>query len=263
MDMPFDGKPPSETIVISLPKLAGAIDHCLLQPNLSDDDVRDGLLLARDYNVAAVCVNPSSMPFTWKIIWGISNVRVCGVASSASPRPNDNARDAMFMLSGMAREIDMVVDSDKVLSGEWDYIEDEVKTVKKLCDAKRAALKVIFKDNKLQDEQIVRLCEICTREKVAFIGIDYSLTEHSDDTHSHKSVSISRLTLIRRHVGAEVKIKVVSNVKTLDELLYTISLDVTRVGTSSTTNIIEEAKTRGIGQAEVEVDVKIPNNFEE
>lgn len=270
-----EAKSPPESITISLSTLARAIDHCLpSRPTLSDDEVREELLLARDYKVAAVCVNSSSIKSTWTVNWGASDVNVCGVASSPSPAPNDIARDAMLMLSGMAREIDMVIDTEKILSGEWDYIEDEIRAVKRFCDAKCALLKVIIEDTKLQEEQIIRICKICTREQVAFIGMDCRYTRSADGTYGRMRDTLRNLNLIKKHIGAapfslsfpwwwqqgekgnKVQIKVISNAETLDELLYILSLGVTRVGTSSTKNILEEAKARGIGQAEVEVEVK-------
>jgi len=159
-----------------------------------------------------------------------------------------------------AHEIDMVVNVGKVLSGEWDYVEHEIQAINRVVTAKGALLKVIFENDYLQDEHIVRLCEICTRQGVAFVktSTGYGFVKQPNGMYSYKGATIPHLRLMKQHVGPGVQIKAAGGVRTLDEFLYVLSLGVTRIGASATKAMLEEAKARGIGESEVEVEVKTP-----
>ncbi|KAL7951668.1 hypothetical protein V8C42DRAFT_304814 [Trichoderma barbatum] len=262
--MTSSSSPP--TIKISLPQIAQVIDHSLLHPTLSDADLRAGLALARTSSVASACIKPYAVPLARSILAG-SPVRVCTVvgfphgSSSASVK----IAEAAEALSSGATEIDMVINIGKALGGDWAYIEHEVDALNRLVTAKGAILKVIFENDFLQDDHIVRLCQICTELNVAFVktSTGYGFVKQSNGFYTYQGATPHHLKLMRKHAGPRVQIKAAGGVRTLDELLYVLSLGVTRVGASATEAILEEAGARGIGEAEVEVEVKVPPGLQD
>ncbi|KAK4072726.1 uncharacterized protein Triagg1_5771 [Trichoderma aggressivum f. europaeum] len=257
---------PPPTLTISLPQIAQLIDHSLLHPTLSDADLRAGLLLARSSSVASACVKPYAVPLARALLAG-SPVRVCTVvgfphgSSSASVKITEAAE----AVSSGATEIDMVVNVGKALGGDWAYVEHEVEAVNRLVTAKGAILKVIFENDFLQDDHIVRLCQICTDLGVAFVktSTGYGFVKQPNGFYSYRGATPHHLKLMRKHAGPKVQIKAAGGVRTLDELIYVVSLGVTRIGASATEAILEEARARGIGEAEVEVEVKVPSSLQD
>ncbi|PNY25830.1 Deoxyribose-phosphate aldolase [Tolypocladium capitatum] len=107
------------------------------------------------------------------------------------------------------------------------------------------------------DAHIVRLCDICTRQGFAFVktSTGYGFVKQANGMYSYKGATLPHLKLMRQRAGPDVQIKAAGGVRTLDELLHVVSLGVTRVGVSATQAIMDEAKARGIGETEVEVEL--------
>ncbi|UKZ76478.1 hypothetical protein TrVFT333_004183 [Trichoderma virens FT-333] len=159
----------------------------------------------------------------------------------------------------------MVINIGKALSGEWGYVEHEIEAINRLVTAKGAILKVIFENDFLQDHHIIRLCQICTDLNVAFVktSTGYGFVKQPNGFYSYQGATPHHLKLMRKHAGPKVQIKAAGGVRTLDELIYVLSLGVTRIGASATEAILEEARARGIGEAEVEVEVKVPQSLQD
>lgn len=249
----------SSTIKVSLPQLAKLIDHSLLHPTLTDADIQTGLELSLKHKVASACVKPYSVPIAAQFLSG-SDVLVCSVIGfpHGNPTALTKMNETVEAMDAGAHEIDMVVNVGKVLSGEWPYVEHEIEAVNRIVTTKGGVLKVIFENDYLQDEHIIRLCEICTRQKVAFVktSTGYGFVKQPTGQYSYKGATVPHLKLMREHSGPDVQIKAAGGVRTLDEFLYVMSLGVTRVGASATQAIMDEARARGIGEEEVEVEVK-------
>ena len=172
------------------------------------------------------------------------------------------------MLLG-AHEIDMVVNIGKVLGGDWDYVHNEINVINRTVssipvdggvDYKTGALKVIFENDFLQEEHIVKLCQICTEVGVAYVktSTGYGFVKQPGGLYSYKGATIPHLKLMKEKCGPGVKIKAAGGVRTLDEFLYVVSLGVSRVGASATVAILEEAKRRGITDEPAEFPLKVP-----
>ena len=154
----------SETITFKA--LAKMMDHSLLHPTMMDEDVAEGCELSQKYSVATVCVKPYCIPMAQELLSG-SDVGVCAVV--AFPHGNSvtsiKAQEAEEAVLAGGAEIDMVVNVAKVLSGDWDYVSGEIGAVNDVVTGNGAILKVIFENDYLQDEQIIRLCEICSEQQ--------------------------------------------------------------------------------------------------
>jgi deoxyribose-phosphate aldolase len=247
------------TITVSLSQIAKLIDHALLQPNLTDAEIDAGLAIAKEYNVAAACIKPYSIPAALSALAG-TDVLVCAVIGFPHGNSTTNikvAEGAAAMKAG-ADEIDVVVNVGKVLGGEWGYVADEIRAVNEAVMNQGGILKVIFENAYLQDEHIVRLCEICTEIGVAFVktSTGYGYVKGLDGSLVALGATVPHVRLMKANVGPDVKVKAAGGVRSLDDLLYMLSLGVSRIGASGTVSLIAEAKKRGITDQPTEVELK-------
>ena len=224
------------------------IDHSLLHPTMTDRDVLGGCAVARKYDVATACVKPHAVSMSREALAG-SQVRVCSVIGF--PHGNSitviKVAETVQAVQDGAIEIDMVINIGKALGGQWDYVSDEIKSINDACLDHQAILKVIFETDYLHDEQIIRLCEICSRHKVAFVktSTGYGFVKQANGFYSYAGATDHNLSLMRAHSAPEVQIKAAGGVRTLDDLLRVRALGATRIGATATETILEDAKARG------------------
>ncbi|HPA19089.1 MAG TPA: deoxyribose-phosphate aldolase [Verrucomicrobiae bacterium] len=242
---------------ITLRDLAKMIDHSLLHPTMTDADIRKGCELARKYDTATACVKPYSIPLAREVLDG-SSVGVCPVIGF--PHGNSTTRVKVIEAEEAARaggtEIDMVINVGKALGGDWDYVSAEVRAINDAVRAAGAILKVIFENDYLKDDHIVRLCEICSAAGVAFIktSTGYGFVKQPDGSYNYKGATVPHLKLMRKHAAPAVQIKAAGGVRTLDDLLMVRSLGVSRIGATATEAIVEEARRRGVGEKPVRLE---------
>ncbi len=229
-------------------ELAKMIDHSLLHPTMTDEQIRAGCVLAREYDVATVCVKPYSVPQSADLLAG-SNVLVCAVAGF----PHGNSHTGIKVaeseraIAEGANEIDVVVNVGKVLGGQWNEVSAEINAVNDACVGRGALLKVIFENDYLDDSHIIRLCEICSEHRVAFVktSTGYGFVKQPDGSYNYKGATERHLQLMRQHSAPSVQIKAAGGIRTLDELLRARAAGATRIGASATDSILREAQARG------------------
>ncbi len=232
----------------SLSSLAKMIDHSLLHPTLTDAEILAGCEIARKYDVATVCVKPYAVKMAKEALAG-SGVGVCSVIGF----PHGNSITAIKVaeteqaIRDGATEIDMVINIGKALGGDWDFVRAEIEAVNQACVRNGAILKVIFETDYLQDEHIIRLCEICSELQVAFVktSTGYGFVKQPNGDYNYQGATEHVLRLMRRHAAPEVQLKAAGGVRTLDQLLKVRELGCTRCGATATASMLEEAKQRG------------------
>lgn len=247
------------TISVTLTQLAKMIDHSLLHPTMTDADIIEGLEISAKYNVATACVKPYLIPLALEKLKG-TDVLVCPVIGF----PHGNSTTAIKVAEAEAaaaaggKEIDMVINIGKALGGDWDYVADEIQAINQTVVKHGAILKVIFENDYLKEEHIIRLCEICSKIGVAFVktSTGYGFVKGSDGKYSYKGATVPHLKLMRQHSNPEVQVKAAGGVRTLDDLLHVMSLGVTRIGATATIAIMEEAVKRGITDEPTTVQFK-------
>jgi len=233
----------------TLKELAKMIDHSLLHPTMTDAEIRAGCELAGTYGVATACVKPYAIPLAKEVLSG-SDVGVCAVIGF----PHGNSTTVVKVVEAEAAalagasEIDMVINIGKALGGDWDYVTREVRLINEVVTAQGALLKVIFENGYLRDEQIIRLCEICSEAGAAFVktSTGYGFVKQPDGSYNYQGALDRHLQLMRAHSAPNVRIKAAGGVRTLDDLLRVRSLGVTRIGATATKAILEEAKSRDV-----------------
>jgi deoxyribose-phosphate aldolase len=229
-------------------ELAKMIDHSLLHPTMTDEDIEQGCKLAKKYNVAAVCVKPYAINQAVEWLKG-TDVMVCAVIGF--PHGNSATTVKVFeteqACNDGAVEIDMVVNIGKVLGEDWQYVEREIASVLAITKKHQAALKVIFENDFLPSDHFkIMLCEICSRQRVEFVktSTGYGFVKGADGRYSYQGSTDHDLVLMRKYSAPEVQIKAAGGVRTLDDLLKVKALGVTRIGATTTASIVEEAKKR-------------------
>jgi deoxyribose-phosphate aldolase len=249
------------TILVSLSDLAKMIDHSLLHPTMTDADIAAGLAIAAKYEVATACVKPYSITQALTALQG-TGVFVCPVIGF--PAGNCTTEVKVFEATKAAqaggKEIDMVINIGKALSGDWGYVAAEIQAINSAVVANGAILKVIFENDYLEPEVIVKLCKICSDIGVAFVktSTGYGFVKQNNGQYNYQGATLPDLQLMRENSSKEVQIKAAGGIRTLDDLLRVRSLGVTRVGATATAAILEEAIRRGIGEEKVEVEILPP-----
>lgn len=218
-------------------QIAKMIDHSLLNPTLTVEDLEKGILLARDYNVASVCIMPYYLARCAELLAG-STVK----ASTTIGFPHGGHTTAVKVLEAKqalydgGEELDMVVNISRVLSGQWDDVGADIKAVIEVTHEHGQKIKVIFENCYLNDAQKIKLCEICGE-----LGADWVKTSTGYGTGG---ATDDDLKLMRAHSPAHVQVKAAGGVRTLDRLLEVRALGVTRAGATRTAEILDECKQR-------------------
>lgn len=229
-------------------QLAKMIDHSILHPTLTDEDLKRECAVALKYNVASVCVKPYAVKQAVEILKG-SDVQVgCVIAFPAGNSPVPvKVFEAETACKDGATEIDMVLNIGKALQGDWSYIREEIELVTNVCHAYKAIVKVIFETDYITKESdIVKLCQICTE-----VGADYVKTstgfgfvKQADGSYNYTGATLPVLKLMKASVGPNVKVKAAGGVRTLDQLLAVREAGCSRCGATATITMLEDAIKR-------------------
>ena len=221
----------------SLAELAKMIDHSLLQPTLTDDDMTTGCRLALEYDVASVCIKPYAVPLAKKLLTGSTVVvsTVIGFPHGGNVSAIKVAEAGRAMDDG-ATELDMVINIGKALSKDWGYVKDDIQAVVEATHRRKAKVKVIFENCFLQNEHKEQLCKICGEVRADWVK--------TSTGYGSTGASIEDLTLMRRCSPPHVQVKAAGGVRSYETLLAVREIGVTRVGATATKVILDECKAR-------------------
>ena len=224
-------------------QIAKTIDHSVLKPDFKTSDVEAGAKVAREYDVASYCIRPMDVPLAAKLLAG-SNVPVCtvigfphGTTTSAT-----KAFETADAVRNGATEIDMVINISALLSGNYELVEADIRSVVESAAKTAAAIgvsasvKVIFETSYLNDELIVKACELTEAA-----GADYVKTSTG---FSSEGATVHNVRLMKQTVGDRLKVKSSGGVRTLDQLCDFMDCGVTRSGSSNTEAILAEFEAR-------------------
>lgn len=155
----------------SIIEISKMIDHSLLHPTYTDIFLRAECRMAKELNVASVCVKPYAIGLVKEIL-NNSSVKVGTVIGF--PHGNSDVKsktkEAEFACKNGATEVDFVVNIGKVLSNDWDYLENEIEQINDAVVSNGAISKVIFENDYYSvDLHKIKLCEICNKQRVAFV----------------------------------------------------------------------------------------------
>lgn len=217
--------------------IAQMIDHSLLRPELTKEQVIEGCRLAKEYKVASICVKPCDVALAREELIGseVLNTTVIGFPHGAS-KTSVKVFEAQEALEDGAVELDMVLNIGRLLSGELSYVEQDIKAVVEVAHAKGAIVKVILENYYLTDGLKVTACKICEGA-----GADFVKTSTG---FAGGGATLDDLRLMRQACGPQVRIKAAGGVRTLDSALEVRSVGTVRFGATATKAIVEEAMKR-------------------
>jgi deoxyribose-phosphate aldolase len=225
--------------------IAKMIDHSLLQPELTDAVLEQGCRLARDYDVASVCIKPYAVRRA--VAWLAGSSVAVGTTVGfphGSHATGAKVAEAARALADGATELDMVVNIGKVLSEAWDEVTEDIRAVVEAGHCGRAVVKVIFENCFLQDAHKVRLCHISGE-----VGADYVKTSTG---YGSRGATDHDVRLMRRHSPPHVRVKAAGGVRSFDRLLAMRALGAARIGAASSKVILDECLLRLARQHEAQ-----------
>ncbi len=217
--------------------IAKMLDHSTLQPFLTEEDIRKGCEIAKQYKTASVCARPGDMHIVAKELTG-TGIKVCTVIGfpHGAHRTDVKVYEAERALDDGCEELDMVLNIGWMKAGQYDQVEAEIRAIVALAHARRAIVKVILETCYLDEAQKIEACKICERA-----GADFVKTSTG---YGSAGATIEDLILMRANVSAKVQVKASGGIRTLDQVLSARAVGATRCGVSATQAIMEEAEKR-------------------
>ena len=231
------------------------IDHSLLHPTMTDQELEDGCRLAARYGVASVCIKPYAVKRAAELLQGSGVLvgAVIGFPHGNSATEVKRYETALACRDG-AVEIDMVINIGKALSGDWDYVERDIKAVCDEAHRHGAKVKVIFENDYLAkggaglsgDDLKRKLCEIAAARRRR-LGEDLDrlrLRQGADGKYSYQGATEHDLALMRASCPPQVQVKAAGGVRDLDGLIRVRDLGATRCGATATAAMLDEYRRR-------------------
>ncbi|NLF14427.1 MAG: deoxyribose-phosphate aldolase [Anaerolineaceae bacterium] len=210
------------------------IDHTLLKPDATQEQIAQLCYEARKYNFAAVCVNPTYVKLCAQLLKD-SPVHVCTVVGfplGATP-PEVKAYEAQKAIDDGASEIDMVINIGALKSKDYGHVERDIATVARSTHAGGAILKVIIEAALLTDEEKVIACQLA---KAA--GADYVKTSTG---FGPGGATAQDVALMRLAVGPELGVKAAGGIRNLEDARAMVAAGATRIGASAGVKIVQQA----------------------
>lgn len=233
---------------VSAQDIANVMDHSNLQPQLTIQDTIDCCKMAKKYNCVSVCVRPSDIEITKKELEGtdILLTTVIGFPHGTCTTETKvfETKDA---IEKGAEEVDMVLNIGRMKSGDYEYVEKDIKAVVDAAHEGGIKIKVILENAFLTDEEKIEACRICERA-----GADFTKTSTG---YAPSGSTNEDLKLMRANTKPEMQVKAAGGIRTLDQALAVMATGTIRIGTRSTEKIMEEAVEK-----EKEGTLIIPDN---
>ncbi|MCM3568986.1 deoxyribose-phosphate aldolase [Neobacillus mesonae] len=206
------------------------VDHSLLKPNLTYDEVLKGLEFARENHCASVCINPFNLDLAQKVLEG-SNVKI-GTVIGFPNGISTTLTKVMETKDAYARgavEMDMVINVGALRSGDYDRVRNDIKAI---VDASPAIVKVILETDYLTDEEIVIGSKLVEEAGAHYVKTSTGFTPIG--------ATVKHIKLMRETVSDKVKVKAAGGIKTLSDALAMIEAGADRIGISRTPEMLKE-----------------------
>ena len=222
----------SDTLTAIDPSIAALIDHTLLRPEATRDDILKVCREARNYNFASVCINPYWVPLVAAQLAG-SLVKVCTVIGFPLGATSTEAKiaETEAALRVGAQEIDMVQNVGALRSGDHDAVKADIAAVVEITHAAGAIVKVILETALLDDNQKAMASMLAKMAKADFVKTSTGFGPSGATAHD---VELMRLT-----VGPDMGVKASGGIRTLDDVKKMAAAGATRIGASASVKIVE------------------------
>jgi deoxyribose-phosphate aldolase len=236
-------------------QLAKMIDHSLLHPTLTDQELEDGCKLAVKYGVASVCIKPYAVKRAAELLAKSGVLVGCVIGFPHGNACTESKRyETELACRDGAVEIDMVINIGKALSGDWVYVERDVKAVCDEAYRHRAKIKVIFENDYLTkggagldgDSFKRKLSQICERAGADWVktSTGFGFVKQPDGSYNYQGATAHDLKLMRAMCSPKVQVKAAGGVRDLDSLILVRDLGASRCGVTATAAILDEYRRR-------------------
>ncbi|MFG2111010.1 deoxyribose-phosphate aldolase [Micromonospora chersina] len=232
--------------------IAKMIDHSLLRPELTADDIRRGCEIAARRQVASVCVRPSDVGLARAALSG-TGVLVGTVAGfpHGDTRTTIKATETRELVDAGADEVDMVLHIGRLRSGETSYVYDDIAAV--VAAAQGRVVKVILENAYLTDEQKVTGCRIAEQAGAHFVKTSTGFAPGG--------ATLADIQLMRAAVSPHIEVKAAGGVRSLDTLLTLHEAGATRFGATATETILDDFAARERGDHPTTAAVPSGNDY--
>ena len=220
-------------------QVAKLIDHAVLKPQVTRDELKKEIETCIKYHTASVCVRSCDVAFAHELLKD-TDVLTCTVIGFPSGMQSTEAKvaETLQAIRDGAEEVDMVLKIGLLVGGQYDEVKDDIQRVCNAAHDKGAKLKVIFECCYLNSEQIAKACEICNE-----VGVDFIKTSTGFGTGGAKPEDVA---LMRKLALPSIGVKASGGIHNLDELMTFVDLGATRIGASATEKLVNEAIERGL-----------------
>ncbi len=211
--------------------LARMIDHTLLKPEATRQQVEELCAEAKQYSFASVCINPGFVKLCAGLLRDTS-VKVCTVIGFPLGATSTEAKafEAERAIRDGAREVDMVINVGMLKSAEYDYVEKDIAAVTSIAHKFDVLAKVIIETGLLTDEEKVKACILAKRAKADFVKTSTGFAKGG--------ATVGDIALMRRVVGPELGVKASGGVRTLEQAKALIESGADRIGASASVKIV-------------------------
>lgn len=216
---------------LSVRNIASYIDHTLLKPDASKDEIKILCEEALQFNFASVCVNSSNTEFCFDLLKE-SNVKVCTVIGFPLGAALSTIKvfEAEEAIKAGAEEIDMVINVGKLKELDDEYVLHEIQDVVLTAKKFNSIVKVILETCLLTDEEKIRACLICKKAKADFVKTSTGFSKGGATLHD--------VALMKFAVGDSLKVKASGGIRSLEDAKAMIAAGADRLGTSSGVKIM-------------------------
>ena len=236
-------------------ELAKMIDHSLLHPTMTDRELEDGCRIAAKYGVASVCIKPYAVRRAVELLQGSGVIVGCVIGFPHGNSLTESKRyETELACRDGAAEIDMVINIEKALSGDWEYVECDVRAVCDEAHNRGARVKAIFENDYLanggagldSDDFKRKLCRICERAGADWVktSTGFGFVKGPDGSYNYKGATEHDLRLMRESCSPKVQVKAAGGVRDLDALILVRDLGATRCGATATAAMMDEYRRR-------------------
>jgi len=225
------------TLELSSAQIARYIDHTLLKPEASVEQIKKLCDEAAKFKFAAVCVNPAYVAECSRALKG-TDVKISSVVGFplGATLPSVKAFETEQALAAGAQEIDMVMNVGAMKSQNFKLVKEDIQAVVKAAHARNAIVKVIIETCLLTEEEKVKACQLSKEA-----GADFVKTSTGFNS---AGATIADVALMRKTVGPDIGVKAAGGVRTREDVLAMIEAGATRIGTSGGVKIMEGSEIK-------------------
>jgi deoxyribose-phosphate aldolase len=215
-------------------QISNYIDHTILKPTTTVADIERICAEAKEYDFAAVCIPPLFVKKAKELVTG-SNVKVATVIGFPFGYSAIEAKVAEIVLAIIdgVDELDVVINISAIKNNDWQFLAYEVNSLLPIIRNKNKLIKVIIESGILTDDEIIKCCSI-----YGTAGVDFMKTSTG---YAEKGATIDAVRLMKSHLPGNIRIKASGGIKTYTFAKQLIDAGATRLGCSSSIQIVKEA----------------------